>query len=619
MKTYTDLTLPQFRKLLLQCKGKRIAIDTETTGLRWWHHRLTTIGFHCPDAGIEGSIDSLDPEVAEKAKNNIRTFLEPSVAILHNAKFDLSFLDCDPNQTNWNILDTAVMIHLWDSRIPKKLEIAERMLLGTNTKRQHVDDESYPQPERIDPATGKKKKGKPQIWEWHPMKRQLYCINDARVTYQFAEVLMPMLREFQLEKLLRKEMVYLKELYTIEHTGILLDPEFAGKAAMTLTRHLKGLEQKLYDSLGKTINWRSPKQLSAAIWEGLGIPRPINPFADADGVDRTKFAMRGKYNKTMTSSFLLVDKAKHPLGVLIASIREVYKLIKNTSQWLDLMDDNCVLHTNFNATGTRTGRLSSSKPNLQNVASTVRSMFSGEGATARSNEYNLRQAFVARPGKIILSIDYKQMEMRMFGILSQDPFMLKFLAAGEDVHSQIALKVWGIADDTHRKWSKTIGFGLIYGMTTGALQFRLDMTREEALKVTNDYWKEFPAIRPWLFAVIAECKKNKYLRYWSGRVWRETKENDMYKGANALIQGGCADLMSIAVIRCARWLKQQPEGYGHIISIVHDEILFEVPPEDVERANKELSLIMQVPDLVGMPFYTDSKWGYSYGSLEKQK
>jgi DNA polymerase-1 len=423
-----------------------------------------------------------------------------------------------------------------------------------------------------------------------------------------------MLSELKLVKLLDKDLIYLKDVYKIEYEGMQIDPEFIGRSRMALTKDLKILEQQLFDSIGHELNYRSHVQLSKALYEEMGISKPINPFADADGIDRSRFADKGKYNKTMTSSFILVEKAHHPLGGLINSIRETAKLIKTLSQWLDLVDSTGLLHTNFNITGTRTGRLSSSKPNLQNVPSMVRNVFTAH-ETIREEEYNLRNAFVVPPGYKMLSIDYKQMEIFYFAIISQEPAMMEFIKTGKDIHSQIAMKVWGVADPTHRKWSKQISLGLLYGMTTGTLQFKLGMTRPEAQKVTNEYWNEFPRIRPWLFEVIKECKTNGYLTYWSGRLWREETEEHMYKGANALIQGGMADMLSIAEIRVARWLEKNP--IGRIVSIVHDEFLFYIQEDKIEKASLEIAKIMQVPDLFNIPFNTEIKIGTTYGNLKE--
>lgn len=619
------MTTQEFKEILSQCNKKRVVLDTETTGLYWWSDRLVSVGFYCPDANVCGCIDIRDqPELQDEVRTIVRTSLDPgTTVIMHNAKFDLHFLGINPNHQKWKLIDTTVLIHLFDSRMRKSLEEAEKIFLGSNSKREHIDDSQFG--EDPPPLFDKdKRKRKIPIWDWNADKRQAYCINDCRVTYQLAETLYPTIRNLGMEKLFWKDMKYLGVLYQIERNGMLVDTEFIIKAEKALEIHQEDLQQRLFDACGKEFNWRSPKQLSAAIYEGLGIPKPKNPFLNAQGIDTTKFTERKQYNDTCTSTFILMEKAKHPLGELISSLRESAKLRKTLQSWLELMDQDNFVHTNFNLTGTRTGRLSSSKPNVQNIPSEVRGRFTQgvfSGGNIRSEEYNLRNAFVARPGHVMLAIDWKQMEMRMFGILSKDEVLMEALMSGTDIHMWIGKTVWGEGDEEtnalHREWSKTVTFGLIYGMTRGSLQFKLELPREKAEKIADDYWNRFPRIRPWMFEVIQEVKENGFVRYWSGRIWREEEEQYMYRAANAAIQGGCADLLSIAVIRVQNWLDKK--GWGKIVNLVHDEIIVEVPNDKLEEAVKEMAEIMLVPDLFDMPFLVDAKVGNSYGSMEKME
>jgi DNA polymerase I-like protein with 3'-5' exonuclease and polymerase domains len=153
-------------------------------------------------------------------------------------------------------------------------------------------------------------------------------------------------------------------------------------------------------------------------------------------------------------------------------------------------------------------------------------------------------------------------------------------------------------------------------MTLGSLMYKLNMKRMEAAKITDQYWAQFPRIKPWMDEIVMNCKTDGYLRYWSGRLWREENVIDMYKGVNALIQGGCADLLSIAAIRVDEWneLQQSPHS---LVNLVHDETITEIPVEDIGYSAKNISSIMQVPDLMTVPFATDVKVGLSYGVMEK--
>ena len=632
MRKLMNLTLSQLKKALQRCNGLPVVIDTETTGVMWWRDHLTTVGFHCPKAGIEGVADIgvPVPEGGEddeyilnwdsQAKAIVNECLKKGTTVIaHNAKFDCSMLGVDKDNFVWNVIDTTVMVHLWDSRLPKSLEKAEMELLGNNSKRAHIEKA---------PTNPKLRK---RVWRWESKVRQDYCLNDCRVTQQLHDVLLPMLKKLDLLDLLRKEMKYIKLVYHTEHLGIELDQEVVGKALLSMMQHKMELERKLWDAIGYEFNWQSNVQLSKALYEGMGIAKPINPFAVVAegerntyktklGFERIKELKGGMYNKTMTSTFLLMEKVHHPLGELVSSLREASKLTKTMQLWLRLVDDDSVIHSNFNLTGTRTGRLSSSKPNLANVASEVRSRFTQglySGGQTRDEEYNLRNAFVSRPGYGMVSTDFAQQEMRLFAWESQDERMLEAVKSGLDIHLMIAMAVWGDCgkdlNKIHREWSKTVGFGLLYGMTTGSLEHKLGLTRGEATKVIQDYWGKFPRIRPYLFSLVDECKRVGYVRNWAGRIWREETEMFMYKSCNFMVQGGSADLLSVAAMRTNKYL--QNTGYGQIVSYVYDELLYEVKIDKIEEAVTAISPILEVEDLLGIRFLNDTKAGTSYGNM----
>lgn len=648
------MTLEQIRA----CKGHTLVIDTETTGLQWWKDSIIGVGIYCPDLNIAGYLPTCtyrdiaygnpvrrkmwlgkrdyskssagrkvmewvitekkrptaipDEDLVNEAKAAVLYMAnDPNTTLIgHNLKFDAHFLDLLLWELPCRVLDTTVLIHLFDSRLKKSMEKAEEYFLGTSSKRGHVD----------------LNKGESRLmpWNWTLENLAAYCVNDCIVTHQLSEVLLPQMEKWKLTKLLNLQMKYLRVLQKMERRGLMLDYEFMRNAKEILGNNLAILEQSLYEACGKVFNWKSGPQLSKAIYDDLGIPKPENPFADADGVDRSRMAHVNKYNKYRTSSFILMEKGSHPLGGLILEMRECAKLIGFLDEYKELADDDNIVHGSFNITGTRTGRLSSSQPNLQNIPSSHRAredtgVFSGGGV--RQGEYNLRQAIISKPGYTLVSIDHRQQEMRMFGILAQEPVMMAALKNREDIHMRVALSVWGDCgkeeNDLHREWSKAIGFGLIYGMTTGSLQYKLNKTPEEAQRIAQQYWHTFPRIQPWLNEVIKKGTKMGYIRYWDGRIWKEDDPLKMYKGANAQIQGGAAGIMSVAIVRADKVVTTQ--GWGGVLSIVHDEAIFEIKDEFVEIAIPVLLRVMEVEDIFGLPFNAEAKVGKSYGTLEKRK
>jgi DNA polymerase-1 len=605
ISAYNNQIFPQFITLadLAKCDGHVVAVDTETTGLRWYENKIIGLSAFCPTANVWGYLPLEDNIVLNTCREILMWWNSKTVAIFHNAKFDLHFLGINPNIANFKVLDTAIMIHLYNSRLPKKMVKAEEYFLGTSSKREYIET-----PVRT------------KIWNWDIELIKKYASNDVLVTYQLAAKIMPELKELGLITLLKKDLQYLNVIWEAEREGMDIDFDFIERSCVILQKDEDRLAEELFDGCGQTFNWRSPQQLSKAIYEGLGIPKPKNPFADADGVDRSKLADKGLYKSTCTNTFLLTEKVHHPLGELIGALRESAKMRRYLEGYAELAQSDGKVHANFNITGTRTGRLSCSKPNLQNVPSMHRGRFTQKihsGKTDVGDAYVLRKAFIAPEGRKFVGIDYKQMEMRMFGILSNDPFMLKSLDAGLDIHAEIAYRVWNVRDSkVHREWSKTIGFGLIYGMTIGSLMFKLNMSKGEAKKIRDQYLTEFPRVMPWMNEVIGKCRAFEHIRYWSGRLWREDDQTKMYKGANALIQGGCADLLSVVAIRSAKFCATASYD-PRIISFIHDEIMYTVPEHAVDQAISDLSPIMQAHDIFHIPFLTSAKVGDNYGEMNE--
>lgn len=591
---------------LARCSGTTVAIDTETTGLHWYTDRPLGIGWYCRES--EGYLNIEDPIDLDAVRGVILGWdRRKTTVICHNLKFDFHFLGISPREFPRK-LDTTVLIHLVDSRHRKALKDAEVTFLGKRTK--------------IDHLTGH---GRKKIWDWPEEDVARYCVDDCRSTFELAEYLLPYIRKLFLTELLKKDMDYLGELWEIERVGMAYDPDFTEYAIARLQEDVDALEDDLYKGVGYTFNWRSAQQLSKALYDHMGIDKPKDPYADADGVYRGRFAHRTKYNSTSTNTFILQEKViwvddegvehvGHPLAQTVSLLREARKLQNVLTKYPKLADANGSLHTNFNITGTRTGRLSSSDPNLQNVPGSWRVKFTQtvfSGDLDRPQAYNLRKGIRARPGTVLVSIDWRQQELRMFGLLANDPNMVPALEDGRDIHSFVADEVWGAHDVFHRGMAKSITFGLIYGTSTASLSHRLNMTPAEAKAVTNQYWEAFPAIRPFRDATVEHCLRYGYVRNWAGRYWWEEATDRAYKAVNFLVQGGAADQLKEAVLRCAAFLRSVGAS-SRIISIVHDELIFEMPWEELWLV-PDICAIMEVPDIFGVAFPVDVDMGLNWG------
>ena len=592
---------------LHQCDGKVAAFDTETTGLDVSSGKSVMIGLsaYCPQAGVE-KYYICDDDRERRDLQKVFRELTPAWSIFHNVKFDCHALNIRPAHVggrDGKILDTSTMIHALDGRYPKSLEKAEEIFLGKTEKKYHVEAQRNK-----------------MVWTWPREAQAPYAVNDTISTYQLAKVLQPKLDQLIVWDLVMDEMRYADVLWRTERHGLPLDFDFLEVAEHSLMDRLTHLESELYAAVGQEFNWRSHKQLAEALYDIYGWPRPKNPHADVDGVDHSLFASKGVYNSTLTSTFLLMEKAKHPLGELVSNIREAHKLVGNIKKWIELSEDG-IIHFGFNANGTRTGRLSSSRPNGQNLPSDVRGRFTQSeysGSMERSEEFNLRTAFCARPGYSLMGTDYSQMELRFLGILSDEPTMLESLNAGRDIHADVAETIWGIRDKVHREWAKTISFSLVYGASAGSLAHRLGISYKEAKKIFWDYNNTFPAVGRFMDDTINHCKQFGFLRMWHGRLWFEEDPMKWYKGANALIQGGCSGILREAAFRTMDWLESEHlENDIHIVNYIHDELMLEVPTEMVPYAARKMHDIMWMEDLFNAPWYNSSKVGPSYGELRK--
>lgn len=640
---------------ILRCKGHVVAIDTETNGLLWWDNKMIGVGIYCPTAGVQGYahtctfedqpfgkpksrrewLGKMDFSASKRGKRlmetvtyqpTIRTAIpndarikhftaavreianDPKTVLIgHNIKFDLHMMGLEAWQLPCRIYDTSVMVHLFDSRMFKALGAAEQAFLGKGSKREHV-------------TQAEKRFGK-KPWLWDAKVLEDYCVNDCVVTHQLAEVLIPQLKKRGLMGLLGLQMRYLRMLQKMERHGILITTIFCHEAIAEFDRNLIALEKDLFDAVGYEFNWRSNDQLSKAIYDDLGIEKPTNPYADDEHFNRTHHAIAKLYTESATSTPLLV-RENHPLKGTLLDLRETSKLRDYAQKFIDKRDSKGILHASFNLVNTLTGRLSSSEPNLQQLPSEKRkvdieSIYTG--GAIRQGGYNLRQALVPRAGYKMVSIDHKQQEVRLLAILSNEPIMLEAMRNREDIHLRVAIRVWGDCGDQlnklHRDWSKAITFGLIYGLSQESLQeyFTKVGIDADAGEVKQQYFEAFPGLQPWFQQVIQYVRDHGYVQYWSDRYWFADNPGEGYKGINALIQGGCADFMSVVALRVDSILTKQ--GWGNVLSIIHDEILLEVKEECLEEALPVLARAMEGEDIFDIPFATDVEVGDSYGSL----
>jgi DNA polymerase-1 len=311
----------------------------------------------------------------------------------------------------------------------------------------------------------------------------------------------------------------------------------------------------------------------------------------------------------------LTELAKtHPLPAEVLAYRSLAKL---TSTYIDNMPAllnpaTGRIHTSYNQTVTATGRLSSSAPNLQNIP-------------IRTDEgIRIREAFICEPGWKILSADYSQIELRILAHLSEDQTLMDAFLNNEDVHARTASEIWGVrpaeVSDEMRRDAKVINFGIIYGMSSFGLSKELDIAPKVAQEYIDEYFVQYRQVRSYLDEVLTLARQNGYVATLMSRRRYlpeiNSKNGTVRKFAertaiNAPIQGTAADLIKIAMIRISEALEKK-QMHSRMMIQVHDELVFEVPEQEIEKLSALVKEKMEGVLEMKVPLKVDLNWGNNW-------
>ncbi|MCB2226796.1 MAG: DNA polymerase I [Desulfarculaceae bacterium] len=428
-----------------------------------------------------------------------------------------------------------------------------------------------------------------------------YAAEDADVAWQAARVLEPRLEEAGLEPLFTDlEMPLVPLLARLEMNGVKLDTEALNELSKELEGQLKDLEASCYKLAGHEFNLNSPQQLATVLFEELGLPQ----------VKKTK--KKTGYSTDVT--VLTILAAQHPLPAEVLNYRTLNKIKGTYVDTLPVLvnPETGRVHTSFNQTVTATGRLSSSDPNLQNIP--VRSELG----------LRIRECFVPEPGKLMLSADYSQIELKVLAHLSQDPLLLEDMAHGLDVHTQTASRLFEVEpkDVTKemRARAKTVNFGVLYGMSAFRLAREQGISNSEAQEIIHKYLGRYAGIAAFQQANLAGARDKGYVttllgrrRYLptinsSDRIAREAAER---VALNTPIQGTAADLIKLAMLKVQAMLdKEYPDAL--MILQVHDELVFEVPESQVKKFAERVRTEMEEVYKLAVELKVDIGWGANW-------
>lgn len=392
-----------------------------------------------------------------------------------------------------------------------------------------------------------------------------------------------------------------------EKRGIKLDKKLLAELAKDYHYKLTEREEKIYQLAGQQFNINSPKQLGEVLFTNLKL--------SFKGLKKTAGG-----NQSTRESELIKLKDTHPIIDEILAYRELQKLLTTYIDNLPkLADQEGAIHTTLNQTGTTTGRMSSVNPNLQNIPT------KGEQGLA------IRRAFIARDGHLLASFDYSQIELRVLAILSKDPDLIQIFKTDQDVHSSVAMKVFGVPQEAvtkeMRRRAKVINFGIIYGMGVNALQVNIGATRQEAKQFQDNYFASFPTIKKYFETVIVEARKKGFTETLFGRrrylpalksPLPQIRASAERMAMNAPLQGTAADIIKLAMIKIQRDLeKNNLTKKVFLLLQVHDELIFEIKKEALSSALAIIQTAMEKVIDLDIPIKVSSATGRSWGELEK--
>jgi DNA polymerase-1 len=393
-------------------------------------------------------------------------------------------------------------------------------------------------------------------------------------------------------------------LAAMERVGVHVDPRALETMSQAMEKEIRRLEKEIWSLAGAEFNVNSPAQLAEILFDKLNLKPPTR---------------RGRGKVRSTAADILEElRSQHELPGKIIEYRELSKL---KSTYVDALPklihpETRRLHTSFNQTGTATGRLSSSDPNLQNIP--VRSELGRQ----------IRAAFAAVKGKTLLSADYSQIELRIMAHFSDDPVLIAAFRNGEDIHARTAQEVFGVGPlaqtAEHRRAAKAINFGIIYGLSAFGLAQQLGIEQKEAAQFIAAYFQRYRGVKEYLDRSLEETRKSSIARTLFGRVrpipeitspQMQLRNFAERTALNSPLQGTAADLIKLAMIAIDRRLAAE-KLEARMILQVHDELLFELPPRERESVAALVREEMEGVYKLKVPLKVDVRSGPNWRDME---
>jgi DNA polymerase-1 len=393
-------------------------------------------------------------------------------------------------------------------------------------------------------------------------------------------------------------------LVRMEQAGVKIDQKMLGTLSVDLEKQCAAKASEIHTKAGVTFNINSPKQLGDVLFNQLNLPKPVK---------------YGKGKTISTAVDVLEELSEtHEVPRLVLDYRQLSKLKSTYVDALPVLIDPVTgrVHTTFNQTGTTTGRLSSTNPNLQNIP--IRTELGRE----------IRAAFIAEPGFSLLSADYSQIELRLLAHFSEDPLLTEAFRRGDDIHALTASQVFGVPpmliDGEHRRRAKAVNFGIVYGLSPFGLSQQLGIEQREAKKFIDAYFEKYAGVRRYIDRVLDETRREQSVKTLFGRsrpIPDINSKNANMRGfaertaVNTPLQGTAADLIKIAMIQIDQDLRSR-KLKSRMLLQVHDELLFEVPADELDLMRQLVRKKMESVHLLSVPLLVELGVGPNWRDVD---
>ena len=567
-------------------KQQKICFDTESTGVDPLLADIVGLSFSFEKGKAYYIPTPSDRELALDIVSQFKPVFENSAIqkIGQNIKYDILLLSRYDIAVQGDLFDTMLAHYLIDPDTRHGMDILSETYLGYT-------------PISITELIGNKGKNQGNMRDVPVEQAKEYAAEDADITWQLYETFTPLLSETATQELAEKvEFPLVYVLSEMEKNGVKINIDTLKVFSQSLETDIAALEQRIYEKTGVQFNIASPKQLGEVLFDKL----QLDPKA--------KKTKTGQYKTGEEVLLALAHKSD-----IVQDILDFRQYQKLKSTYVDALPnlinpETGLIHTSYNQAVAATGRLSSTNPNLQNIP--IR--------TEKGRE--VRKAFVPRSeDHIILSADYSQIELRIMAELSQDENMLEAFTLGHDIHKATAARVYGVpleeVTSDQRRNAKAVNFGIIYGQSAFGLSQNLGISRKEAAEIIDQYFAQYKGIKNYMSKAVESAKEKGYAEtiLKRRRYLRDINSANMTvrgfaerNAINAPIQGSAADMIKIAMIQIQKDIEGQ-NLKGKMIMQVHDELVFDVPNNEVdtfkqiitERMTKAIELRVPIEVEIG--------------------